>query len=63
MDDDMGRGIPKYALGGIDSNTLLFLQLVEHLILRALRLYHAWTQVDIHILRHESMRLHGGTEA
>jgi hypothetical protein len=41
MDDDMGRGLPKYATG-TDGNSMLFLQLVEHLIVRSLRLYQAW---------------------
>jgi len=45
MEDDMGMGLPKYATGG-DENTLLFLQLVEHLILRSLRLYQAWDHVE-----------------
>jgi hypothetical protein len=45
MEDDMGRGVPKYATG-IDGNQMLFLQLVEHLIVRSLRLYHAWKKVD-----------------
>lgn len=42
--DDMGRGIPLNATGRND-NTLFFLQLVEHLILRSMRLYQAWTHV------------------
>ena len=40
-DDDLGRGIPKDTTGKLD-NSLFFLQLVEHLILRSLRLYQAW---------------------
>ena len=36
--DDLGRGLPKN-LTESDENTLFFLQLVEHLVLRALRLY------------------------
>ena len=43
--DEMGRGIPMNATGRED-NTLFFLQLVEHLILRSLRLYQAWTHVE-----------------
>jgi hypothetical protein len=43
--DDMGRGIPIDATGR-DGNTLFFLQLVEHMILRSLRLYQAWTHVE-----------------
>eukprot|EP00980_Cylindrotheca_fusiformis_P007820 scaffold1669_cov129-Cylindrotheca_fusiformis.AAC.31 len=43
--DDMGRGIPANATGR-DDNTLFFLQLVEHMILRSLRLYQAWTHVE-----------------
>jgi hypothetical protein len=43
--DDMGRGIPTNATGR-DDNTLFFLQLVEHMILRSLRLYQAWTHVE-----------------
>jgi hypothetical protein len=43
--DEMGRGIPMNATGR-DDNTLFFLQLVEHLILRSLRLYQAWTHVE-----------------
>lgn len=43
--DEMGRGIPINATGR-DDNTLFFLQLVEHLILRSLRLYQAWTHVE-----------------
>ncbi len=43
--DEMGRGIPINATGKKD-NTLFFLQLVEHLILRSLRLYQAWTHVE-----------------
>jgi hypothetical protein len=43
--NEMGRGIPLNATGRED-NTLFFLQLVEHLILRSLRLYQAWTHVE-----------------
>ncbi|CAJ1965680.1 unnamed protein product [Cylindrotheca closterium] len=43
--DEMGRGIPLNATGKHD-NTLFFLQLVEHMILRSLRLYQAWTHVE-----------------
>ncbi|KAL3942044.1 MAG: hypothetical protein SGBAC_003705 [Bacillariaceae sp.] len=43
--DEMGRGIPMNATGRND-NTLFFLQLVEHMILRSLRLYQAWTHVE-----------------
>lgn len=43
--DEMGRGIPMNATGRED-NTLFFLQLVEHMILRSLRLYQAWTHVE-----------------
>jgi hypothetical protein len=46
-------GVPKYATG-IDGNAMLFLQLVEHLIVRSLRLYHAWKQVEF---RRRSSRL------
>jgi hypothetical protein len=41
MDDDLGRGVPTYATSD-DGNSMLFLQLVEHLIVRSLRLYHSW---------------------
>jgi Aluminium activated malate transporter len=44
MGDEAGRGIPKDVTGCHD-NTLFFLQLVEHLILRSLRLYQAWKHV------------------
>lgn len=43
--DDLGRGIPKNATGKED-NTLFFLQLVEHLILRSLRLYQVWKHAE-----------------
>lgn len=43
--DENGRGIPKDVTGRHD-NTLFFLQLVEHLILRSLRLYQAWKHVE-----------------
>ena len=49
MDDDAGMGLPKYATGGSD-NALVFLQLVEHLILRCLRLYEAWKHVELQAL-------------
>jgi len=45
-DDDLGRGIPKFASSGLD-NSLFFLQLVEHLILRSLRLFQAWKLVQV----------------
>ena len=45
-DDDLGRGIPKFASSSAD-NTLFFLQLVEHLILRSLRLFQAWKLVQL----------------
>jgi len=45
-DDDLGRGIPKFASTGVD-NSLFFLQLVEHLILRSLRLFQAWKLVQV----------------
>jgi Aluminium activated malate transporter len=44
MGDENGRGIPSDVTGRHD-NTLFFLQLVEHLILRSLRLYQAWKHV------------------
>jgi hypothetical protein len=44
-DDEMGRGVPKDATSRND-NTLFFLQLVEHLILRSLRLYQAWKHAE-----------------
>jgi hypothetical protein len=43
--DEEGRGIPKNVTHSTD-NTLFFLQLVEHLILRSLRLYQAWKHVE-----------------
>ncbi|CAB9528684.1 expressed unknown protein [Seminavis robusta] len=43
--DENGRGIPRDVTGRHD-NTLFFLQLVEHLILRSLRLYQAWKHVE-----------------
>ena len=46
MDDDEGLGLPKYATD-CDDNALLFLQLVEHLILRSLRLYQAFKHVEL----------------
>jgi hypothetical protein len=45
-DDDAGRGIPKFASDSHD-NSLFFLQLVEHLILRSLRLFQAWKLVEV----------------
>jgi hypothetical protein len=44
-DDEMGRGIPKFA-SSCNDNSLFFLQLVEHLILRSLRLYQVWKHVE-----------------
>lgn len=44
--DEEGRGIPKNATNQYE-NTLFFLQLVEHLILRSLRLYQAWKHVEV----------------
>jgi hypothetical protein len=49
MDDDEGLGIPKYAMSCND-NALLFLQLVEHLILRSLRLYQAYKHVEMDVV-------------
>jgi hypothetical protein len=46
IEDDEGRGILKNATSKHD-NTLFFLQLVEHLVLRSLRLYQAWKHVEI----------------
>jgi len=51
--NEFGRGIPLNATGR-DDNTLFFLQLVEHLILRSLRLYQAWTHVET--IRKREMR-------
>lgn len=45
-DDDLGRGFPKFA-SERNSNSLFFLQLVEHLILRSLRLFQAWKHVEM----------------
>lgn len=45
-EDELGRGIPRYATDCND-NSLFFLQLVEHLILRSLRLYQAWKHVEM----------------
>jgi hypothetical protein len=42
--DDLGRGLPKH-LTESDENTLFFLQLVEHLVLRTLRLYQSCKQI------------------
>lgn len=60
-DDDAGRGIPNFA-SALD-NSLFLLQLVEHLILRALRLYQAWKQVQRQALqlRDSTVRLQGDT--
>jgi len=44
-DDNDGRGAPKFVPGS-NVCALLFLQLVEHLILRSLRLYSTWTNVE-----------------
>jgi Fusaric acid resistance protein-like len=44
--DEEGRGIPHDATNQYE-NTLFFLQLVEHLILRSLRLYQAWKHVEV----------------
>lgn len=52
--DEMGRGIPMNSTGKND-NTLFFLQLVEHMILRSLRLYQAWTHVET--VRHREKRV------
>mmetsp|Transcript_27209 Transcript_27209/g.44976 ORF Transcript_27209/g.44976 Transcript_27209/m.44976 type:complete len:330 (-) Transcript_27209:1486-2475(-) len=43
--DDLGLGLPIKATGR-DDNTMFFLQLVEHLILRSLRLYQAWKHAE-----------------
>ena len=51
MGDENGRGIPRDVTGSSD-NTLFFLQLVEHLILRSLRLYQAWKHVEPNRQRH-----------
>jgi hypothetical protein len=48
MDDNKGRGLPLYTSCSIHSNRLLFLQLVEQLVLRALRLYHALADTEMH---------------
>jgi len=50
-DDDLGRGIPKF-VSLKSENSLFFLKLVEHLILRSLRLFQAWKQVE-HLPRHD----------
>lgn len=44
-DDEVGRGIPK-CVSEPRENTLFFFQLVEHLILRSLRLFQAWKHVE-----------------
>lgn len=49
--DDEGRGIPKF-VSSSNATSLFFLQLVEHLILRSLRLYQAWKQVE-YVERHK----------
>lgn len=54
-EDDMGRGIPKNATTSQD-NSLFFLQLVEHLILRSLRLYQAWKHVEIDQLQERELK-------
>jgi hypothetical protein len=43
--DDLGLGLPIKATTR-DDNSLFFLQLVEHLILRSLRLYQAWKHAE-----------------
>ncbi|KAL3916582.1 MAG: hypothetical protein SGILL_005112 [Bacillariaceae sp.] len=43
--DDLGRGLPDKATGR-EQNSLFFLQLLEHLILRSLRLYQAWKHAE-----------------
>ena len=43
--DHSGRGVPKFVKGS-HVCALLFLQLVEHLILRSLRLYNSWMKVE-----------------
>jgi len=50
MDDNQGRGLPMYSTMGSSyySHRLLFFQLVEHLILRVLRLYHQITETEMH---------------
>lgn len=53
--DDNGRGIPKNTTHRND-NSLFFLQLVEHLILRSLRLYQAWKHVDANSHRRRNRR-------
>lgn len=47
MDDVGGRGMPKHVPGSRVC-ALLFVQLVEHLTLRSLRLYHAWKECQRH---------------
>jgi hypothetical protein len=49
-DDDVGRGIPEFASGS-NENSLFFLQLVEHLVHRSLRLYQAWKHVEMQSLQ------------
>lgn len=48
MNDNQGRGLPMYTVTTYHSHRLLFFQLVEHLILRSLRLYHQITEVEMH---------------
>jgi hypothetical protein len=43
--DSKGRGVPTFVKGS-NVCALLFLQLVEHLILRSLRLYNSWKKVE-----------------
>jgi hypothetical protein len=43
--DDLGLGLPIKATGR-EQNALFFLQLLEHLILRSLRLYQAWKHAE-----------------
>jgi hypothetical protein len=56
-DDDAGRGIPKFAADS-DANSLFFVQLVEHLILRSLRLFQAWKLVEMKASKLEDKSLH-----
>lgn len=44
-DDQSGRGLPKYVHGSRVC-ALLFLQLVEHLTLRSVRLYQSWQECE-----------------
>ena len=61
-DDDAGRGIPKFASDAND-NARFFLQLVEHLILRSLRLYQAWKQVQVQASKVKDNTLQSWTQA